>query len=86
MSILCGHQILCYWSTQREIQEMWFFTAHNFCKERTYWILASGAKKPGYVTSCMYVWTWFELCIEYSTGPTYEQYNMHGMTLVWQKE
>ena len=36
ISIFCAHQILNYWATQREIQEMLFFTIHNFCKERTF--------------------------------------------------
>ena len=34
---------------------------------------------------CMYVCTWFEHRVEYSTGPTYEQYNMHGMTLLTER-
>ena len=29
----------------------------------------SGAKKPGYVTRCMYVGTWFEISVESITRP-----------------
>jgi len=53
-----NEEINNYWAKQREIQEMWYFTVHNFCWEL--WIFAPEAIKPVYVTgSCVYASTCF---------------------------
>jgi len=64
---------------------MLFFTIHNFCKERTFWILAPGGRKHGGVTGCMYVCmyvrTSFELSIESITRPNIRKVEYAGNDL-----